>query len=58
MERVPHHLVLPHVQEERNIAEQDQLLVVMYQVDTIQQDVIHQEITVQDKANVQQETTV
>ena len=42
------------VQEEQNIVLQENQHVVMYQVDTIQLDVIHPEINVQDKVNVHQ----
>ena len=46
------------VQEEQNIVLQENQHVVTYQVDTIQLDVIHPEINVQDKVNVPQEIIV
>ena len=46
------------VQEEQNIVLQEPLHVVQRVMDTIQPDVIHLEINVQDKINVPQETTV
>ena len=56
------HIVLveynQHVQEEQNIVQQEQHHVVLYQLDTIQQDAIVLEIIVQDKANVLLEITV
>ena len=54
MEQVLQQHVQTHVQEEQNIVLQENQHVAMYQVDTIQLDVIHQEIIVQDKVNVQQ----
>ena len=51
-----------HVQmlakEEQNIVEQEQVHVVQYQADTIQQDVMALVISVQDNLNVQEVTTV
>ena len=58
MEQVLQQHVQTHVQEEQNIVLQENQHVAMYQVDTIQLDVIHQEIIVQDKVNVPQEIIV
>ena len=46
------------VKEELSIVEPEQVHVVQYQMDTIQQDAMDQEINVQDKLNVQVVTTV
>ena len=58
MEQVLQRHVQTHVQEEQNIVLQEPLHVVQRVMDTIQPDVIHLEINVQDKINVPQETTV
>ena len=58
MEQVLQQHVQTHVQEEQNIVLQENQHAAMYQVDTIQLDVIHQEIIVQDKVNVPQEIIV
>ena len=58
MEQVLQQHVQTHVQEEQNIVLQENQHAAMYQVDTIQLDVIHQEIIVEDKVNVQPEHIV
>ena len=47
-----------NVREEQNIVQQENQHVQMYQVDTIQLDVMDQVIDVQDNHNVQKEITV
>ena len=58
MDQVQQVLVQTLVKEEQSIVPQEHLLVVLYQTDTIQQDVIVQIINVQDKASVEKEITV
>ena len=53
MEQVLQQHVQTHVQEEQNIAQQENQNVVQFRVVTTQLDVIHQETIVRDKASVQ-----
>ena len=58
MEQVQVVHVQIHVHEEHNIVQHEQVVVVQYQHDTIQQTVIVREINVQDRVNVHVETIV